>query len=1079
MRNVTAVMLVGLCLILSLFAILPQTALHAEQTSFAKEAYVFERLHTRVRFEADGTGTREITGRVRLQSESATHDFGLLRFGYAASFESLTVDYVRVRKSDGTVIETPAIDVQDLDSAVSRQAPMYTDTREKHVAVKALSTGDVLEYHLIWTVHDAIAPGHFWIDGNFVTNAICLDEEIEIDLPKNVQARISTRGVTPDVTEAGTRKIVTLHHQNLARKEDDNEWAWEKGVGKVEPPIIQISSFQSWDEVGKWFGGLETGPAKVTPSVQAKADELTQGKTSESEKIQALYEFVALNFRYIGISLGQGRYAPHRAEEVLSNRYGDCKDKHTLFQSLLAAEGIKAFPALISSGSTIDAAIPTPSMFDHVITVIPRSDSFQFLDTTPEVRRFGYLLTALRNKTALVVEDGGPSRLVKTPADPPVGNSEKFSMDASLDASGTLEGKVRIEAQGDSEILLRSAFRANSESQWNELVHGISARMGFGGTVSDVSAAVVQTNGEGFSFTYSYHRPDYSDWKERQISLPLPPIVLPTISEKRKSSEDSFVLGSPVELTYEGHIKLPQDMGATLPPDVNLTRDFATYTAHYAIENGVITGKRHLKRTANEVPGSQRAAYSEFVTAMLEDQTRYLEITEDGGDASRGATRRSRAGVPGAGGHSDNEEAQKLYDQGYESFQLGAPRAAITALERAVKLDANWTDGWLLLGDAHMMASEYQQGIEDYQKVVRLDPANLQGHRVLPRALEAAYRNGEAIAAWYELLKLSPGEPGALDKLASLLLSEKRYSELINRLEILDDAKKNTVAVQLMYGEASLGTDREERAMEHFHAALDLDKSADTLNSVAYALAEAKAGLREALKYAEEAVKKTEEQTAKSETIDSSNSQLMANLAGQWDTLGWVKFNLGDTTGATKYLEAAWLLMQTPVGGIHLGAAYENAGRKQQAALTYSMALAVLGTHGDPIVRRAINAKLKALTAAGVKTTKDAGMDLSALRTYHLPIPQGWAGGYKSGQFGISITKAGPLVWTLDDAEEFKGEIKHLSNIRFRTVFPDDGPTKVTQRGILSCSQVSKACTLVLIPIFAQSRPNSRNVSVP
>ena len=43
------------------------------------------------------------------------------------------------------MVETPASDVQDLDSAVSREAPMYTDGEREHVAVKSLSPGDILE----------------------------------------------------------------------------------------------------------------------------------------------------------------------------------------------------------------------------------------------------------------------------------------------------------------------------------------------------------------------------------------------------------------------------------------------------------------------------------------------------------------------------------------------------------------------------------------------------------------------------------------------------------------------------------------------------------------------------------------------------------------------------------------------------------------------------------------------------------------------------------------------------------------------------------------------------------------------
>jgi hypothetical protein len=127
-----------LCLATFPSALLSQAVTQpAPQNGFPKEASVFEMLHTRVRFEADGTGSRELTARIRVQSEAATHELGLLRFSYASTFESLNIDYVRVRKPDGTVVVTPASDVQEVDSEVSRQAPMYTDEREKHIAVKA------------------------------------------------------------------------------------------------------------------------------------------------------------------------------------------------------------------------------------------------------------------------------------------------------------------------------------------------------------------------------------------------------------------------------------------------------------------------------------------------------------------------------------------------------------------------------------------------------------------------------------------------------------------------------------------------------------------------------------------------------------------------------------------------------------------------------------------------------------------------------------------------------------------------------------------------------------------------------
>lgn len=239
---------------------------------------------------------------------------------------------------------------------------------------------------------------------------------------------------------------------------------------------------------------------QVTAPIKAKAEELTRGKTSETEKIQVLYEFVSQHFRYIGVSLGMGRYTPHRGEDVLANRYGDCKDKHTLFAALLSAVGIKAYPALISSSMKIDSDLPLPGLFDHVITAIPQGDSFLFLDTSPELAVYGYLVSPLRDKPALVIPLGAAARLVKTLKNPPGINSEEFHMDASLDSNGTLEGKSRIDSHGDSELMLRSAFRATSESQWTELVQRISGGMGFGGTVSDVLAAQPEAVGQPFWF---------------------------------------------------------------------------------------------------------------------------------------------------------------------------------------------------------------------------------------------------------------------------------------------------------------------------------------------------------------------------------------------------------------------------------------------------------------------------------------------------------------------------------------------------------------------------------------------------
>ena len=81
---------------------------------YSQEPFVFDRLDSVITYNADGTGTTTQTGVIKYQTDSAVHEAGVIPFPYSAREQSLTVDYMRVRKPDGRVIVTPADDIQDL-----------------------------------------------------------------------------------------------------------------------------------------------------------------------------------------------------------------------------------------------------------------------------------------------------------------------------------------------------------------------------------------------------------------------------------------------------------------------------------------------------------------------------------------------------------------------------------------------------------------------------------------------------------------------------------------------------------------------------------------------------------------------------------------------------------------------------------------------------------------------------------------------------------------------------------------------------------------------------------------------------
>ena len=110
---------------------------------------------------ADGTGERVVHVAMRIQSQGAAQQFGVLAIGYASANETPHITYARVHKPDGTTVDTPTDTVIDMPAEVSREAPLYSDLKEKHLAVRSLSVGDTLEYEVHITIDKPETPGQF------------------------------------------------------------------------------------------------------------------------------------------------------------------------------------------------------------------------------------------------------------------------------------------------------------------------------------------------------------------------------------------------------------------------------------------------------------------------------------------------------------------------------------------------------------------------------------------------------------------------------------------------------------------------------------------------------------------------------------------------------------------------------------------------------------------------------------------------------------------------------------------------------------------------------------------------------
>src|ERR1700730_1306045 len=233
----------------------------AKPSKYLEESFVIEQMHSHYRFEADGTGRKETKARIRVQSEAGRPGWGQLQEGYNSANERVEMPYVRVLKEDGSVVKAGEDAVQDLSAPIEREAPVYTDYRQKHITVPGLRPGEVLEYDMVTVIHTPLAAGQFWADYEFDQNNIILDEQLEVDVPADRPLKMKNKaGMDPKIAEANGRRIYTWSGSHLER-EDETAKAKDKKKKKrrldEDRPDIQLTPFESWEQVGRWYASLE------------------------------------------------------------------------------------------------------------------------------------------------------------------------------------------------------------------------------------------------------------------------------------------------------------------------------------------------------------------------------------------------------------------------------------------------------------------------------------------------------------------------------------------------------------------------------------------------------------------------------------------------------------------------------------------------------------------------------------------------------------------------------------------------------------------------------------------------------
>ena len=377
------------------------------------------------------------------------------------------------------------------------------------------------------------------------------------------------------------------------------------------------------DELHAFFEKLllAKGNEKDRGELNRTVREITEGMTTELEKMDTIFKWVQSNIKYIAFEDGVNGFVPRSCSKVMKNKYGDCKDMGNLLVEMLtyakvenahvAWVGTRSIPYLMSE-------FPSPITCNHVICVVDKPDGdYYYLDATGS--ELSYLIPPqnIQNKEILVHYGPGKYKLHKVKPIKGAKNALisdvyiKFTDEDSIYGNGinTYKGCKRT----DKSYRLKNYDKEDlKEYIKNICLDGLSKY-----TLKKYSLENLEENNADLKINYDFSFKNYlvRDGDEYFFNPGLFELTGAYYSKEdyKQSRSKTYYRDN----TYTYKIELSDNFQvAYLPKDIEYSHDLFNFKATYTQEGNIVTLVKYYEYSLLEVTPSLFEYWNEFAKAV-------------------------------------------------------------------------------------------------------------------------------------------------------------------------------------------------------------------------------------------------------------------------------------------------------------------------------------------------------------------------------------------------------------------------------------------------------------------------------
>lgn len=329
---------------------------------------------------------------------------------YDSSYQKIDFHYLYIWRNGKKIDRTEELSFEPLTNENNLDAGIYTGLITAYDILEDIRKDDKIEY-----AYTLVGDNPIFENSRY--RFLPLENNNPVDLlyirlltHKNNywQYRISNK------ERFEIKEYTEKSHKNLEIEQKDIEACFleeTSPVWHIPYAYFEVSSNKNWEEISNWAASIFT-LTKAQDYTEVFNDYVDRTDSKEKQ-INDVINFVQNDIRYMGIESGIGSIKPYSPNEVLSQRFGDCKDKSLLLVELLKEMGIKeAYPALVSTTMQhgIDNLLPTGHLFDHCIVYFKHDEKPYWIDPTQSSQGGNYTTkVAFDYGKALIVKQGEKS----------------------------------------------------------------------------------------------------------------------------------------------------------------------------------------------------------------------------------------------------------------------------------------------------------------------------------------------------------------------------------------------------------------------------------------------------------------------------------------------------------------------------------------------------------------------------------------------------------------------------------------------------------------------------------------------